>query len=45
MLKVRWFGYGLREDSWHYVEDLPAEKVRRHCEQHRLTVRRRVTNK
>jgi len=25
MLKFRWFGYGPREDSWHYVEDLPAE--------------------
>jgi len=30
MLKVRWFGYGPREDSWNYVEDLPAEKVRKH---------------
>jgi len=28
MLKVRWYGYGPREDSWNYVEDLPAEKVR-----------------
>jgi len=28
MLKVRWFGYGHREDSWHFMEDLPAEKVR-----------------
>jgi len=28
MLKVRWFGYGPREDSWHHKEDLPAEKVR-----------------
>jgi len=26
MHKVRWSGYGPREDSWHYVEDLPAEK-------------------
>jgi len=43
MLKVRWFGYGPREDSWHYVEDLPAEKIREHCMQHRLTVRRRVS--
>jgi len=42
MLKVRWFGYGPREDSWHYVEDLPAEKVRQHCARHRLTMRRRV---
>jgi len=42
MLKVRWFGYGPREDSWHYVEDLPAEKVRQHCARHRLTARRRV---
>ena len=42
MLKVRWFGYGPREDSWHYVEDLPAEKVRHHCAQHRLTMRRRL---
>jgi len=44
MLKVRWFGYGPREDSWHYVEDLPAEKVRKHCMRHRLTVKRRVSN-
>jgi len=44
MLKVRWFGYGPREDSWHYVEDLPAEKVRKRCVQHRLTVRRRASN-
>jgi len=44
MLNVRWFGYGPREDSWHYVEDLPAEKVRKHCVRHRLTVRRRVSN-
>jgi len=42
MLKVRWFGYGPREDSWHYLEDLPAEKVRHHCARHRLTMRRRV---
>jgi len=45
MRKVRWFGYGPRKDSWHYVEDLPAEKVRKHCMQHRLTVRRRVSKK
>jgi len=44
MVKVRWFAYGPREDSWHYVEDLPAENVRKHCMQHRLTVRRRVSN-
>jgi len=44
MLKVRWFGYGPREDSWHYVEDLPDEKVRKHSMPHRLTVRRRVSN-
>ena len=24
MLKVRWFGYGPREDTWEYVEDLPT---------------------
>ena len=42
VLKVRWFGYGPREDSGHYVTDLPAEKVPQHCRQHRLTVRRRV---
>jgi len=42
MLKGRWFGYGPREDSWHHLEDLPAEKVRKHCHNHRLTVRRRV---
>jgi len=42
MLKFRWFGYGPREDSWHYVEDLPAEKVRQHCARHRLTMRSRV---
>ena len=38
MLKVRWFGYGPREDSWHFVEDLPAGQVRKHCMPHRLTV-------
>jgi len=42
MLKVRWFGYGPREDSSHYVEDLQAEKVRQHCARHRLTMKRRV---
>jgi len=42
MLKLRWFGHGPGEDSWHYVEDLLAEKERKHCMRHRLTVRRRV---
>jgi len=42
MLKARWFGYGPREDSWHYVEDLPSEKARQNCARHRLTMRRRV---
>jgi len=28
MLKVRWFGYGPREVTWHYVKDLPGVKVR-----------------
>jgi len=42
MLKVRWFGYGRWEDSWHCVEDLAAEKVRHHCARHQLTMRRRV---
>jgi len=42
MLQGRWFEYGPREDSWHLLEDLPAEKVRKHCHNHRLTVRRRV---
>jgi len=42
MLKVRWFGYGPREDSWHFVEDLPAGKVRQRCALHRLTMRRWV---
>jgi len=42
MLKVTWFGYGPLEDSWHYMEDLPAEKVRQHCARHRLTMRRKV---
>jgi len=44
MLQVRWFGYGRREDSWYYVEDLPSEKVRKCCQQLRLTVRRRLPN-
>ena len=42
MLNVRWFGYGPLEDSWHYMEDIPAEKICQHCRRHRLTVRRRV---
>jgi len=42
MLKDRCFGYGPRDDSWHYVEDLPAENVRQHCVRHRLTMRRWV---
>jgi len=42
MLKVRWFGYEHWEDSWHKVDDLPAENVRQHCRRHRLTVRRWV---
>jgi len=41
MLKVRWFGYGPREDTWEYVEDLPTEKVRQYCQRHQLAVRRR----
>jgi len=45
MLRVWWFGYGPREDSWHYVEDPSAAKVRKHCTRHRLTVRRRASNK
>ena len=43
MLKVRWFGYGPREDTWHYVEDLPSEKVRQYCQRHQLQVRRRAS--
>jgi len=43
VLKVRWFGYGPREDSWPYVEDLPAEKVRQYCQRHQLKVRRRAS--
>jgi len=30
MIKVRWFGYGPREETWHYVEDLLTKKVRKH---------------
>jgi len=41
MLKVRWFGYGPREDTWEYVEDLPTEKVRQYCQRHQLAVRQR----
>ena len=44
MLNVRWFGYGPREDSWHSLEDRLAEKVRKTCQQHRLTEGRRVTD-
>jgi len=43
MLKVRWFGYGTREDTWHFVEDLPREKVRQYCQLHQLQVRRRAS--
>jgi len=42
MLKVRWFGYGPREDSWLYVEDLPAAKVRQFYARRWLTMRRMV---
>ena len=31
MLRVRWFGYKAKDDTWEYVEDLPAEKVRAYC--------------
>jgi len=44
MLKVRWFEYGPREESWHYVEDLPSERVRKLCLKHRRTLQRRVPN-
>jgi len=44
MIKVRLFGYGPREDSWHYVEDLSAEKIGKRCTRHRLNVRRRESN-
>jgi len=43
MLKVRWFGYRPWEDAWHYVEDFPTENVRKHCQRHQLTVRRRAS--
>jgi len=43
MLKVRWFRYGPREDTWQYVEDLPSEKVRQYCQRHQLQVRRRAS--
>jgi len=39
MLKVRWFWYKPREDTWEYVEDLPTEKVRQYCQRHQLSVR------
>ena len=42
MLKVRWFGCGPREDTRHYVEDLPSEKVRQYCQRHQLQVCRRA---
>jgi len=31
LLKVCWFGYGPRAETWEYVEDLPTEKVRQYC--------------
>jgi len=39
MLRVRWFEYGPREDTWEYVEDLPSEKVRRYCSRHNVALR------
>jgi len=39
MLRVRWFGYGPREDTWEYVEDLSSEKVRRYCSRHNIALR------
>jgi len=41
MLKVRWLGYGPREDTWEYVADLPTEKVRQYCQRHHQSVRQR----
>jgi len=41
MLKVRWFGYGLREDTWEYIEDLPTEEFRQYCKRQSLSVRQR----
>jgi len=38
-LRVRWCGYGPREDTWEYVEDLPSEKVRRYCSGHNIALR------
>ena len=43
MLKMRWFGYGPREASWHYEEDIQSEKVRQYCKRHPLQVRRRAS--
>jgi len=39
MLRVRWFGYGPREDTWEYIEDLLSEKVHRYCSRHNIALR------
>jgi len=39
MLRVRWFGYGPREDTGEYIEDLPSENVRRYCSRHNIALR------
>jgi len=39
MLRVRWPGYGPREYTWEYVEDLPSEKVRRYFSRHKIALR------
>jgi len=39
MFRVRWLGYGPREDTWEHVEDIPSEKVRRYCSRHNIAVR------
>lgn len=40
-LKVRWYGYGPRSDTWENVETLPREKVRKFCRDMGITPRRR----
>lgn len=41
MLRVRWFGYTSKDDTWIHVEDLPRDKVRQYCQRKKMDTRPR----